>query len=451
MRWVFASLLLGCAALHAQEQVDDTLGIHIVKPGETLWDITRYYLGEDFLWKENWRLNPEIQDPNRLRIGQQLTVIKERRITAEKALVRTVANQVDKNLQRTAWESAQPGDQLAERDGVRTRQSSSAELQFTDDSLLRVGEFSQIFLQQKTTTLRGVDRGRIEVRRGAAELEFAPMSRRRTEIELIAGSAVTRPKPGDDGRGKIAAGADEEDGSARVMVYEGSSLVEAAGSQVSLRKGTGSKVPANGPPSPPEQLLASPRKLEPADGTVWKVANMRVSWRAVPRADHYRVEICRDPACGSLVLRSGPVAETSWQPTLPEAGDHYWRVRGVSASGLEGYASQATLLTLETLRIDDRAPAVAAYPTGPHRWRDGQLLVAPDTELRLTAFDAGIGLDYLEYRWGEGQWERVNEGTRVRIADGGPAPVLQLRAADLLGALSDPVTIRLDVLPAAGP
>ncbi|MEM1091042.1 MAG: LysM peptidoglycan-binding domain-containing protein, partial [Pseudomonadota bacterium] len=225
MRWVFATLLLGCAAVHAQEQVDDTLGIHIVKPGETLWDITRYYLGEDFLWKENWRLNPEIQDPNRLRIGQQLTVIKERRITAEKALVRTVANQVDKNLQRTAWESAQPGDQLAERDGVRTRQSSSAELQFTDDSLLRVGEFSQIFLQQKTTTLRGVDRGRIEVRRGAAELEFAPMSRRRTEIELIAGSAVTRPKPGDDGRGKIAAGADEEDGSARVMVYEGSSLV----------------------------------------------------------------------------------------------------------------------------------------------------------------------------------------------------------------------------------
>ncbi len=448
MKRLIAALLVSVSAMvQSQESVDDTLGIHIVKPGESLWTITRQYLGEDFLWKENWRLNPDIKDPNRLRIGQQLTVIKERKITADSALVKSVANEVDKNIQRSAWETAQPGDELAERDGVRTRASSSAELQFTDNSLLRVGEFSQIFLQQKTTTLRGVDKGRIEVRRGAAELVFAPMSRRKTEIELVAGSALSRPKPDASGRGQIAAGADETDGTSRVMVYEGSSVVEAAGAQVSLRRGTGSKVPANGPPSPPETLLNSPRGLLPLTDSVWKVANMQVSWQPVAGAHHYRVEVCRDPDCGSLLLRSEALNTTRWQPTLSDTGDFYWRVRGVSASGLDGYASAPVRLTLETLRIDSRPPSVAVYPAGPHLWRNQQLVIKPDTPLILTAFDAGIGLDFLEYRWGDGPWQRVPDNTAILPTQnqtiGQKASLLGLRAADLLGQVSDIVVIEL--------
>ncbi|MEM9531292.1 MAG: FecR domain-containing protein [Pseudomonadota bacterium] len=434
-------LLLLAVTAGAQQNVDDTLGVHVVKPGETLWDITRYYLGEDFLWKENWRLNPEIKDPNKLRIGQELTIIKERKITADNALVKTVANEVDKNLQRSAWEAARAGDELAERDGVRTRAQSSAELAFNDNSTLRLGEYSQIFLQEKTTTLRGVDRGRIEVRRGAAELTFEPLTRRKTEIELLAGSAVSRPQPDNEGRGQIAAGTNEDDGSARVMVYEGQSSVEAAGTAVNLTRGTGSTVPASGPPTPPEKLLRAPRDLAPGNGAIWKVANQRVRWDPVPEADHYRVEVCRDPQCGDLTTVSEPLTGTDWQPVLAAAGEYFWRVRAVSASGLEGYASSAAALTLASTLIDAEPPQVAVYPGGEFVWRDDALRVAPGTPLVISAYDAGIGLKWLEYRFGDGAWQRAEEGQE--LLPGADDQSLEVRAADLLDQTSRPTLINL--------
>lgn len=434
-------LLLLAFAVPGQQNVDDTLGVHVVKPGETLWDITRYYLGEDFLWKENWRLNPQIKDPNKLRIGQELTVIKERKITADNALVVTVANEVDKNLQRSAWEAARAGDELAERDGVRTRAQSSAELAFNDNSTLRLGEYSQIFLQEKTTTLRGVDRGRIEVRRGAAELTFAPLTRRKTEIELLAGSAISRPQPDNEGRGQIAAGTNADDGSARVMVYEGQSSVEAAGTAVTLTRGTGSTVPASGPPTPPEKLLPAPRDLKPGNGAVWKVANQRVRWEPVAGAALYRVEICRDPDCGDLTAVSEPLIQTGWQPVLADPGEYFWRVRAISASGLDGYASSPASLTLASTLVDAEPPQVAVYPDGNFVWRNGALRVAPGTPLVISAYDAGSGLQWLEYRFDDDAWQRAEKGQQ--LLPGEDNRTLEVRAADLLDQTSSPTRINL--------
>ena len=43
----------------------DTVADHIVVSGETLSQITESYLGTSHLWRENWRLNPEIEDAAR--------------------------------------------------------------------------------------------------------------------------------------------------------------------------------------------------------------------------------------------------------------------------------------------------------------------------------------------------------------------------------------------------
>jgi hypothetical protein len=66
--------LAAVAPLAAQEDQSQQR-VHVVRPGETLWDIARMYLDDPFMWPEIFRLNTDVvQDPARIYPSERLVL-----------------------------------------------------------------------------------------------------------------------------------------------------------------------------------------------------------------------------------------------------------------------------------------------------------------------------------------------------------------------------------------
>jgi nucleoid-associated protein YgaU len=71
-----------------------------VNPGDSLWKLASRYLGDGNQWKEIASANPEIADPNLIRVGQQIRLPAS--LPMENTAVATAANRI----------KVQPGDSL---------------------------------------------------------------------------------------------------------------------------------------------------------------------------------------------------------------------------------------------------------------------------------------------------------------------------------------------------
>lgn len=351
MKRILFVLLILCHAAAAE----DTIGVHVVKTGETLQSITAHYLGNASAWQENWKLNPTLTNPHRLVPGQRIRVIVARTLPAQQALIRRVSRRVEKKPEPEPWTAARAGDRLAERGGVHTFAASSAELQFDDDTRLTLTEQSLVFLRSSRPTAPSRDRSSIEIIDGHADLEKPAKAKRAHDVEIIVGTTVaTATDPAARARFRNAGK------KAQVMSYQGATAVESAGARVSVKTGMGVSVPDGEKPPEPEKLLPAP-DVRAVDVSVPRPS---LQWPALNGAKGYAVEICRDRGCAEIIARDADVAATAWKPAdaLP-AGALFWRVTARSASGLDGYPGAAPLRVhlgiSGVIRTDDLAAAGA--------------------------------------------------------------------------------------------
>lgn len=334
MKNKLALLLLLCAAMTAV--AEDTTGWHVVKAGETLQGITARYLGNAAAWQENWKLNPQLKNPNALTPGQRIRVILSRTLPTRSALIAKVSNRVEKKPEPLPWTAARTGDALAERHGVHTFEGSSAELKFEDETRLTLTEQSLVFLRAAKTVSPKRDRSEIEIVEGHADLDKRSSAARTHDVEIIVGT--TTAKAGDaSARARFR----KEGVAAQVMSYRGATGVTSAGASVRVGEGMGVAVPEGSKPPPPEKLLPAP-KIEAKDVSE---PHPLFTWAALTGAKSYAVELCRDRSCAEIVTRTTGINATSWKPSEAlRAGDYFWRVTPQAPSGLDGYPAVAPLV-----------------------------------------------------------------------------------------------------------
>lgn len=375
------------AAPAASTLPPEATGWHTVRPGETLRGIAAQFLGSQDRWVEIHRLNPGIADPDRIAPGLRIR-IPSVLSSFPAARLNLLSREVEDQPSPIPWHSAQVGDVLVERDGVRTHRKSSAEMQFLDGARLTVTEDSLIFLHRSGSTLRGTPKKSIEIVQGQADLEarsgFAAPA---PEVEIVVGATRATSRPDSQGAARTRARKADE-GSAKLMAYGGDSEVEAGGAKVAVKRGMGTSVAPQGPPSPPEPLLPAVVLGEPASGADRACANPGLSWAAVPGADSYIVEVCRDPGCGTLVDRHvgapGDTA-TAWRPAALPVAELYWRVTARSRSGLDGYPSEAARLRVTSDRpgSGEIAAAGSIQVGGPQVRVGDRLIVSPKAKVAV--------------------------------------------------------------------
>ncbi|MBP9947466.1 MAG: LysM peptidoglycan-binding domain-containing protein [Vicinamibacteria bacterium] len=331
----------------AQTHAIPPSGQYVVQPGDTLESLARKFLGAANRWQELQAANPEsARDPYFLRPGSKIRIAEG--ISARRATIQQVFRQVERMPFPSPWTPASVGGVLQPRDGIRTFEKSSSELQFDNDTRMVVSEESVVFLREPTPTPENVSRRSIEIRAGQADLDLkqkptgAPNA-----IEFHIGDTTGTARPGSSGNGASRARR-SADGGSRIMVYDGDGEVTAAGRSVPVPGGMGIAVTAEGKHNGPESLLGAPRPLSPNESDTFDFSNPTFDWEPVSGATSYTVEVCRDVSCGQLVDRASGISLTRWTPRVLPIGVLYWRVAAVSASGLDGFLSPAQKFTIRT-------------------------------------------------------------------------------------------------------
>lgn len=364
-------------------------GWHIVRPGDTLRGIARRYAGSQELWKRLSELNPGIANPDVIEPGQRVQVLLKPDPASPSGQLRRLSRQVEEQPSPNPWLDARRGDVLVDRDAVRTAASSSAEIEFADGARLTLTEDSLVFLHRAGGALRAAPSRAVEIVQGTAEFENrgARAAGARADVELIVGSARATAAPDEKGVSQTRARR-AEGGAAKVMIYGGKSEVAAGGAKIAVGAGMGTSVEAQGPPGPPEKLLPAPALDKPENGAQRACTNPTFQWQPVAGAASYILELCKDAGCAELTTRKTDLTTNRWPSEGLAVGDLYWRVTARSASGLDGYPSASSRLTVLAGRGDVPAPEGALQVTGPNVRVGDRLFVSGASKVGLAVADS---------------------------------------------------------------
>jgi hypothetical protein len=389
-----AALLLFCLGVPVRASAaPPELYPYTVQDGDSCAKIAKTLFGDSRRIDIIHQFNPLGQPPHHLVPGQILQLPKSATPgAAPDAVLTFVRNQVEEYTP-----DPHPGrkdDPLRRGHKVGTMGASSAEITFEDETQLQLGEHSLVVILGSTG-------GRVERRGSAADTTLLRGTLRAHLAELAGGKprsdvAVRTPAA------QVAIGAGEaqvhvdQKRSTRLAVYRGRSGLSAAGKQVEVNAGYGSRADQGKAPTPPAPLppppewVSAPPQLLLMTGAA---ADLFAQYGPGPSLGMkngpagYRVQLARDAHFNDLLVDQrvdGAVTALSAR-NLGE-GTYFAQVSAIDADKFEGPVSTVAKITVARVTVvpaENGKRAALSIPGELACGLDGAPLV-PATRLPLS-------------------------------------------------------------------
>jgi hypothetical protein len=349
------AILAASAGTGALAQRTDNMMRHVVRPGETLSELSQRFLRRPSDWPRIAELN-RVADPRRLPVGETLLIPIEMLRQAPRPATGRVAGFQGQVTVTEAGRSApvRMDQTLGEGAIIETGANAHLRLVLSDGSAVAV---------PSNTRLR-IDRLRADGDSGALDREFTllqgRLESRVTTVGRGGGYSVRTPVSVSAVRGTdFRSTYDETEGRALTEVLEGGVAVDAGGAADLVAPGYGAVATAAGVTLhalPAAPYLASGGAALTTDEATFDIT-------PVPGAAAYRLKLATDTALSGVLMEvDGAPGQTRLSlGDLPD-GFHVVAISAVSAEGLEGPRS-----VYDVLRARNDIHGLSAAPEAGER------------------------------------------------------------------------------------
>lgn len=365
------ALLFALPSAHTQQDA-----VHVVQPGDNLYDLAQRYLDDPRQWPELQRLN-QVTDPRRLRPGSRLVIpaalARPEPATADVLHVAGPASVTTPT--RIAPAPLAAGERVSEGTRIDVGDDGFVTLRLADGSMVRLSAGTQLRLRElRHAPASGQVQSGLQLERGRVDATVKPLPSSRSRFEVRTPRAVGGVRGTTFG---VAVGADGDFiGDVREGGIQVSPLVAAPGSAGAMvRAGQGARVGGAVVVAP----LLAPPDLSGVPEVVEDASLIDLPLARDAGAFAWQVRISSDSAA-EQVVRNATFAQPVARFAGLDDGDYLLAVRAVDGQGIPGIEAQRRLV-------------VNAYPMAPllREPRAGSRMIAPHVELLCTEGAGVVG------------------------------------------------------------
>ena len=253
---------------------------------------------------------------------------KQGKLEEQGTFLRVQGNVEYRRGERGAWKRAGENDLLNPGDWVKTSAGASATVRFADGSEYTLRANTMVHLSSQTNRF-----GRNEQ---VAEMAFG-------WVELSTETNTGRVKtPKSEAQIRSSSEAmvsfDRERNESRFAAYEGGMEVTSESGQTQSLGALQQVTQIGDLLSAPSSLPGKPRLAFPPNERPFEISSkeIRLSWRAVPGASRYALQVSRNRLFASLIIDDQERNKTSARLGLRGEGNFFWQVAAVAADGSRG-------------------------------------------------------------------------------------------------------------------
>ncbi len=326
-------------------------------------------------------------DEARVLAMQARDLTKARRDGSGEAVLSARRGQVQgRRAEALVWTERPVDAVLVENERLRTLSASFAEVLFSDQSQIRLGENAQAVIQSME-----IDRLN---------------DRRRTTVSLVEGDAFALL--GGGGRRDFDVQVESVDaqidsknfwvrrdgGEAKFANYDDRPVKVSSGDEeVMLGWNQGTVVSADAGPAEPKDLLPPPERIGPPDDSIHYRETVLLRWKPVPGASEYTVEVDRDSRFGAPILSAAGLTAPAFAASGLGRGVYSWRARAVDESGFPGAPTGAGRFSVEAEGHAPYLRVTAPRADGPSGDRTLVLLGETEPSALLAIDGEAVALD----------------------------------------------------------